>query len=65
MFSRDIKHYRKVPRSMAEAFGPYTNDLLASCSERPLAERAMDVIGAVSAVVIVGAVIGLLLGWQG
>lgn len=58
MFSRDSKHYRATPRTLQQAFGPYSKYDVAHCRKH---ERLVAAVG----VIFVGILLGLLLGWQG
>lgn len=57
MFSRDARHYRRTPRTISEAFGPYHRYDVAVCRKH---ERLCLI-----AAVLVMAGIGLLIGWRG
>jgi len=59
MFSRDKHHYRQAPRTMNEAFGPYS--LLEDIQACKRHERYVAIAG----VILLGAFLGLLFGWRG
>lgn len=58
MFSRDNRHYRPTPRTIAEAFGAYHRCDIAVCRKH---ERLIAVVGVIAA----GVLLGLLIGWRG
>ena len=59
MFSKDARHYRRAPRTLNEAFGPYARfEDIRTCRRH---ERLIAVAG----VLVLGVVYGLLFGWRG
>lgn len=59
MFSKDAKHYRRTPRTMSEAFGPY-----ARFEDVKVCRRHQRLVAAVG-VIVLGVIYGLLFGWRG
>lgn len=59
MFSKDSSHYRAVPRTLNQAFGPYSK--LEPCYERRILGRMTVALGVIS----LGVIYGLLMGWRG
>jgi hypothetical protein len=58
MFSRDNRHYRKTPRTVQDAFGPYHRFDIAVCKRH---ERLCAIVG----VIVLGVLFAVELWWRG